>query len=126
MYKNYKKHGYKHTDKIILDEFRERCRLEIERSKESYMLDTGQDLANPQVGQKKYWKLVNRILNKCKAPKIPPILFANKFVMNAKEKATIFAEFFAKQCRPIATNSVLPPFTRLTQGKLEGITVSSK
>ena len=38
IYKNYKKHGYNHTDKIILDEFREKCRLEIERSKERYML----------------------------------------------------------------------------------------
>ena len=34
----------------------------------------GGNLADPKSSKKAYWKIMNRVTNKCKAPKIPPIL----------------------------------------------------
>ena len=33
-------------------------------------------------------------MNKCKAPKIPPLLFNNTFVHNYMEKAKLLTDFF--------------------------------
>ena len=41
-------------------------------------------------------------------PLIPPILVYNKFILNFKEKANYFNEFFASQCTPISDDSALP------------------
>ena len=125
MFRNYKKHGYLDDDKRRLDEFRVEIKAIIKTVKEGYLKKIGSDLADPHVGQKCYWKIVNRIMNKCKAPKIPPILSNNKYIINCKEKATIFANFFAKQCQPLINDSVLPQFHYLTESRIEGINISS-
>ena len=48
--------------------------------------------------QKHYWKIINRVMNKCRASKIPPLLVNNMFLLNCCEK----------QCTPIINSSVLP------------------
>ena len=39
-------------------------------------------LNNPKTGKKSYCKIINKVVNKCKAPKIPPLLVNNLFVLN--------------------------------------------
>ena len=39
-----------------------------------YLKQVGINLADPKNSKKAYWKIMNRVMNKCKAPKIPPIL----------------------------------------------------
>ena len=56
LYKSYKRHGYKEEDKIRLDTFRTECHQAVEDAK---------------LSQKLYWKIINRVMNKCRAPKIP-------------------------------------------------------
>ena len=56
---------------------------------------------DPNTSQKSYWKIINRVMNKCRAPKVPPLLVNNVFILNCKEKARHFNDFFSQQCKPI-------------------------
>ena len=52
-------------------------------------------------------------------PLIIPLLVCNRFVTDMKTKANIFNEFFAEQCTPSKSNSVLPINQEfLTQSRL--------
>ena len=91
--KKFKKHGYKTDDKYRLDSYREECKKAIYNSREMYLKQVGINLADPKNSKKAYWKIMNRVRNKCKAPKIPPILSHNKFIINCKAKAIACANF---------------------------------
>ena len=121
LYKNYKKHGFKPHDKIRVEAFREECNLAIQNAKIDYLTKIGNELADPSTSQKSYWKILNRAMNKCRAPKIPPILLDNKFLVNAKEKACEFIKHFSLQCKPLANSSTLPDLHYLTENKLSTI-----
>ena len=56
-------------------------------TKLSYLTNLGDKLNNPNTSQKYYWKIINRVMNKCRTPKLPPILVNNMFIINCKEKA---------------------------------------
>ena len=60
-------------------------------------------------------------MNKCKAPKIPPILVNNLFILNCREKAKLLTDFFSQQCKPVINHSVMPNFNYLTNEKIERI-----
>ena len=47
---------------------------------------------------------------KRKAPKILPLLVNNLFIINCKEKAKLFTDFFSQKCKPVINDSF---FTRL-------------
>ena len=83
-------------------------------------------MANNRTGQKSYWKIVNNLLNKCKIPRIPPLLISDKFVTSCKEKASLFNNFFVAQCQPIPNASVLPNFHLLTTAKLDTLEISNE
>ena len=96
LFKNYKKHGYKAEDKVRVDTFRKECQEEVEKAKKDYLKNLGNKLNDPNTSQKSYWKIINRVMNKCRAPKIPPILVNNVFILNCNEKAKYFNDFFFK------------------------------
>ena len=124
IYKKYRKNGFKEIDKIPLDLYRKECAVAIAKSKQDYLCKLGNKLSNNCTGQKTYWKIINNLLNKCKIPRIPPLLIANKFVTSCKEKATLFNNFFVTQCQPFVNTSKLPIFFPLTAEKVDicGIT----
>ena len=64
-------------------------------------------------------------MNKCKAPKIPPILVNSLFILNCKEKAKLFTDFFSQQCKPVINHSVLPNFNYLMKEKIERIPIEN-
>ena len=119
IYKKYKNNGFGDTDKITLDIYRKQCAEAIEKSKQSYLCKLGNKLADNRTGQKSYWKIVNNLLNKCKIPRIPPVLVADKFITSCKEKATLFNTYFVEQCQPFQNESQLPDFFLLTAAKLD-------
>ena len=41
--------------------------------------------AYPGTSQKSYWKIINRVMNKCRAPKIPPLLVNNVFILKKQD-----------------------------------------
>ena len=57
---------------------------------------------------KTYWSTLKTFYNGKKVPIIPPLFINNKFVTDFQEKANVFYSFFAKQCLPIPSSSVLP------------------
>ena len=75
----------------------------------------GNKVNNPGTSQKYYWKIINRVMNKCRAPKIPPLRINNRFILDRREKAKLFNKFFSQQCKPIINSSVLPNFIFLTE-----------
>ena len=80
---------------------------------------------DPNISQKSYWKIINRVMNKCRSPKIPPLLVNNVFILNYCEKAKLFNDFFSKQCKPINTASVLPPLNFLSGKRIDHISIHS-
>ena len=112
LFNNYKRHGYKAEDKLRLDAFRIECQQVVETAKLSYLTNLGNKVNNPGTSQKSYWKIINRVMNKCRAPKIPPLLVNNLFILNCKEKARYFNDYFSQQCNPVISNRVLPILLR--------------
>ena len=88
-FKNYKRHGYKLEDKVRLDNFRKECQEAVENATLTYLTNMGKNLNNPNTSQKSYWKIINKVMNKCKAPKTPPLLVNNIFVLHYREKAKL-------------------------------------
>ena len=124
-FKNYKKHGYKPDDKIKLETFRKECKEAVERAKTDYLTNLGSKLNDPNTSQKAYWKIINRAMNKCRAPIIPPLLVNNVFILNCKEKAKLFNDFFCNQCKLIINNSTLPVFKFLTDKRIDNLNLQN-
>ena len=101
-----------------MDRLKNDCQDAIKNAKEKYLKDLGAKLADPTTGQKTYWRILNKFLNKCKIPRIPPLFFQNKFITNYEEKTTLFNNFFSSQCTPFVTNSELPELHFLTNSRI--------
>ena len=67
---------------------------------------------------------MNKFLNKCKIPRIPPLFVDNKFITDCKEKAQIFNGYFASQCNPIPTNSTLPTLRYHTNSRISNFVIT--
>ena len=83
----------------------------------------GNRVNDPNTPQKSYWKIINRVMNKCRAPKIPPLLINNRFILDCREKAKLLNDYFSQQCKPIINNSVLSNFSFLTNKRMDQITM---
>ena len=62
-------------------------------------------------------------MNKCKTPKVPPILVNNLFILNCKDKARYFNDFFSQQCEPMINSSILPSLNFLTDERINHTTI---
>ena len=82
LFKNYQKHRYKEEDKVRLEVFRIECQKAVESAKLSYLTNMRNKMNDPVTFPKSYWKIINRVMNKCRAPKIPPLLINNRFIGN--------------------------------------------
>ena len=90
-FKNYNRHGYKPEDKDRLDNFRKECQEVVVISKLEFLTNMGNNTS-----QKSYWKIINKVTNKWKAPKILSLLVNNLFILNCREKAKLFTDFFSQ------------------------------
>ena len=63
---------------------------------------------DPTTSPKTYWSILKTVLNNKKIPCIPPIYHNNNYITDFKEKAQIFNDFFAKQCRLAENSSKIP------------------
>ena len=118
LFKNDERHGYRADDKVRLDAFRLECQQAVENSKLSNL--------TANTTQKSYWKIIHRVMNKCRAPKIPPLLVNNLYVLSCIEKAKLFHDFFSHQCKLIVNNSMLLLFNFLTDKRIDDITIDNK
>ena len=126
MYRNYRLNGFRDDDKISVDRQRNECYQAINKSKENYLKSLGNKLIDKSTGIKTYWKIMNNILNKCKIPRISPLLVENKIITDCVDKVKLFNEYFLLQCKPINNNSVLPDYSPITDTRLENIIITPK
>ena len=89
LYKSYKRNGYKEEDKFRLNDFRVECQQAVEMAKLTYLKNLGNKANDPHTSQKVYWKIIQKVMNKCRAPKIPPLLVNNVFIMFSRAKASM-------------------------------------
>ena len=68
LFRNYKRHGYKEDDRLRLDAFRAECQIAVETAKVTYTRHLGNKLNGTNISPKSYWKIINRVINKCRAP----------------------------------------------------------
>ena len=122
LFKNYKKPRYKNEDKVRLDAFRIECQSAVEAAKSSYLKNMGNKVNDSGTSQRSYWKIINRVMNKCRAPKIPPILINKQFILNCSEKTQHFNDFFHNNA---INSSVLSNPTPLTDRKIDHITIEN-
>ena len=108
-----------------MDTFRKECQDAVEKAKTDYLKILGNKLNDPSTSQKSYWKIINKVMNKCRAPKIPPILVNNVFILNCRDKAKHFNDFFSNQCKLVINNSTLPQFNFLTDSRIDHITIQN-
>ena len=93
-YKKYRLNGFKADDKVVVDRIGDESFQAIKTSKENYLKSLGNKLIDKSTGSKAYWNIINSLLNKCKIPRIPPLLVADKIITDCKEKAKLFNEYF--------------------------------
>ena len=65
---------------------------------------------DPGTSQKSYWKIINRVMNKCRAPKIPPLLINNRFILGCSEKAKRFNDFSRINVSPLLIAVYFPTY----------------
>ena len=94
LYKNYKKHHYKEEDKIRFVAFLIGCQKAVEAAKLSYLTHMGNKVNDSGASERSYRKIINRLMNKYRAPKMPPLLINNQFILDCREKAKHFNDFF--------------------------------
>ena len=82
----------------------------ISSAKSAYTQNLGDKICDPTTGPKCFWTAFNKLINNKKITNIPPLIESNNYISNFKEKAKIFNDFFAAQCRPLNIESALPPF----------------
>ena len=98
-FKSYKRHAYKIEHKTRLDAFHIECQQAVESAKLAQLTNLGNKVNDSNTTQKSYWKTINRVMNKCRAPKVPPLLVNNIFILNCREKVKCINDFFPQQVR---------------------------
>ena len=122
IYRRYVKNGRNLVDHQALRDITFRCRNAIKEAKDNYFAKLGNTLNDPNIGPKKYWSTLNKLIHKRKLTKIPPIRNANNnLVTDITAKANMFNAFFASQCTLIDNGSVLPPIVVAPNHRLNGI-----
>ena len=123
LYKSYKRGGYKSEDKVRLEAFRMEFQEAVEAAKRDCMLNLGNKLDDRNTSPKAYWKIINRVMNNCRAPRIPPILHGGVYIIDCLEKAKLFNAFFSSQCTLIKNDSTLPQFSFITDKRIHTVPI---
>ena len=92
----------------------------IDNSREMRLKQVGINRGDPKTNKKSYWKIMNRVTNKCK-----PFSHTTNLSSIVKQKLLLSQIVFSLQCKPLINDSVLPNCTLLTTSKLENIIISS-
>ena len=70
----------------------------VEESKQNYYSRLSNKLLGSKTSPKSYCLILKTFLNNRKIPCIPRLLYNGKFVMDFKEMAQLFNDFFARKC----------------------------
>ena len=118
MYRKWVKRGRNETDHNNVREVQNTTNRLIREAKQVHYKKLGEKLSDPQTGSKHFWNAFIRITNKRKLTKIPPIIDNNTYVSNFQQKANIFNDYFANQCKIFENSSTLPEVTLNTNASI--------
>ena len=113
----YLQNGKKNNEYILIQSSTKTLSNLIEVSKKNYFDHLSAKLNNPKTSAKAYWKIVKSFVNGKRIPSIPPLFVNGHFVTNFSNKADIFNNFFALQCKTIDNSSVTPNHANFTNDK---------
>ena len=65
------------------------CEQAVEIFKLNYLKNLGNQVNDPSTSHTSCWKIIKSVMNKCRAPKIPPLLVNNMFIFNCNGKVYI-------------------------------------
>ena len=119
-YKKYRLSGFKVDDKVIVDRIREECFQAIKTYKENYLKSLGDKLIDKTTGPKTYWSIINSLLNEYKIPRIPPLLVADKIIIDCKEKLDYLMTSFWTNVSP---SSIIAPYPFLLKSHAQILTL---
>ena len=122
----YVRRGRSHEDWKTVKEIQAESSKKILDAKNSYYLKLGKKLSDPCIGIKEYWSVLNRMIQKKKFSKIPPLLENRLFVTNTDAKANIFNYHFVKQGCAITTGSTLPCFLPRRAPRLQSLEIDQE
>ena len=94
IYENYVKNGRSDADKDELIRITSLGSDTITKTKDKYLFSLGNKLNDRQTGDKSYWSILIKLLQKIKIPLIPPIFSNGTFITNVYEKMNLFNTFF--------------------------------
>ena len=89
IYKRYRVNGFKEEDEVKVDRIRNECFQAVHESREKYLRSLGDKLIYKSTGHKTYWGIINTFLNKCKIPRIPPLLVLGTLISDCKKSTTL-------------------------------------
>ena len=124
VYKKRVKRGSKSHEHNHVREIQNLTNKLIRKAKTSYYEKIGNKLCDPKTGQKTYWTAFKKIVNKKKYTNIPPLIEQDHFISNFKQKAQIFNDYFADQCKIYDNGSVLPTLRKRTDKNLVNIDIT--
>ena len=84
----------------------------------------GTKLFDSRSSPKTSWQFLNKILNKCRVPRIPPIISNSKLLINCLEKVQCFNNFLLSHCKTNVNNCILPALAYLTDSRLGTIQIT--
>ena len=124
VYRRYVERGKDHDDWCQVKTIRNETSRMIVNAKNEYYQNLGRKLSDPNMGPKKYWSTLTRLINSKKTCNIPPLLENGLFITNPANKASIFNEYFVQQCSTIQNTSSLPTFLPRIDSQLKDIAVN--
>ena len=86
IYRKFKQSGFNDVERVQVEQSKSKINDLILDAKEKYLQSQGAELADPSTGSKKYWKILNSFLNKCKVPRIPHFMKIGVLLQIAKKK----------------------------------------
>ena len=98
----------------------------IEDEKQKYFLKVGNTLASQETSAKRYWSLINTVINKAKIPIILPLLENGLFVTDITQKAQLFNDHFIRQCTIIENGSKIPDRTSINPTRIDSVAISGE
>ena len=122
----YVKRGRKADDWEYVRSVRNETSAKINKAKNDYFSGLGKKLSDPTNGIKSYWATLNKIINKKRFSKVPPLLENGVFVTNCQTKANTFNDHFVEQCSVITNDSILPNLVSGCDSLLSNVEVTGE
>ena len=80
----------------------------IRSCKAKYFEKLNTKLQDPKLGTKKWWGIVKSLYGSKIHSSIPPLFDDDRIITDAKEKATIFNQYFITQCKVDNNDALIP------------------